>query len=730
MFTLEELRSRIKTKGDDLEVVRAKLKSDFFGIDIVIDRVINSIKTWYTFPEFMNRPTIINLWGLTGVGKTALVRNLAKYLTLGDVFVEVQMTSTKASGYYQGSICSELTEANIDPKQIGILLLDEYQRFRTVLDNGEENNDETYKDIWALLSDGRFYNKADIKEDIINLLIGLSSRDSEDDIPETVANKAVKALRATKVKTPTRATGKKAKKRASNAPTALAKTELAKIKKDMESDRVRLMDGITMVNKNSKLGAVKNKIIKRSMWEAKRIKGLLKIEETVMDIMMMPSRDIMEKCHEALRNDTIFEGEAYNKLLIFISGNLDEIYHGLCDETANATIDADIFHEQSKKLTFLDVKEQLLRRFKPEQISRMGNNHVIYPSLDKQTFVKIIHRKLQEAVKNVAESAPIELSYDDKVVQHIYTNSVFPTQGTRPVFSGVQTIFISKIPDILSLCVEYAAASANISIGGTEEKPDMKLSLNTPNGILVRSLSIESPIVEVKNSLSDDAKMCVAVHEAGHAVVFAALFKKAPIQTVLNFAGDATGRVLMSSIGEEVRTLEHNKALICIMYAGLVAERVIFPTAGNTTGGINDIASATKIASSLLRSNGLASTVPVYSSVSKYADEDSPFYVMDTEFLDTQVRSICEQGYHAAEKLVREHAAGVRAVAWALSNKESLGSQEVASILVQNGLECTPMDKSDSLPIPNYVRLFSDKEVAATPEKGKLGKIWEILTKG
>ena len=62
-------KSVIDAKRAVLEQVKTQLKQEFFGLDTIIDKVIDSMSAWYIFPELITRPVIINLWGLTGVGK-------------------------------------------------------------------------------------------------------------------------------------------------------------------------------------------------------------------------------------------------------------------------------------------------------------------------------------------------------------------------------------------------------------------------------------------------------------------------------------------------------------------------------------------------------------------------------------------------------------------------------------------------------------------------------------
>ena len=65
-----------------LEQARLVLKERFVGIDSVIDELCDAITVWFVMPEILRRPVIVNLWGMTGVGKTDLVRKLVDALDL------------------------------------------------------------------------------------------------------------------------------------------------------------------------------------------------------------------------------------------------------------------------------------------------------------------------------------------------------------------------------------------------------------------------------------------------------------------------------------------------------------------------------------------------------------------------------------------------------------------------------------------------------------------------
>ena len=88
------LIEKIQIRRKKLDVAKKNLKAYFIGLDEIIDKLFNNLEAWYVLPEVVSRPTIINMWGLTGTGKTDLIRRLAKELDFNDKFVEIQMDSS------------------------------------------------------------------------------------------------------------------------------------------------------------------------------------------------------------------------------------------------------------------------------------------------------------------------------------------------------------------------------------------------------------------------------------------------------------------------------------------------------------------------------------------------------------------------------------------------------------------------------------------------------------
>ncbi|HNF26502.1 MAG TPA: AAA family ATPase, partial [Leptospiraceae bacterium] len=149
-FDLKKIEERKK----NLEFVRTELKDHFVGIDFIIDSLLDYIQIWYLMPEILTRPIIVNLWGMTGVGKTDLVRRLVKLLDYTDRFCEIELSNIDETSYHT-SVSSVLSRNKLNDGRPCIVLFDEIQRFNTKDHDGNPLPQAKFTDFWELLSDGR-----------------------------------------------------------------------------------------------------------------------------------------------------------------------------------------------------------------------------------------------------------------------------------------------------------------------------------------------------------------------------------------------------------------------------------------------------------------------------------------------------------------------------------------------------------------------------------------------
>ena len=103
---MNNLLGNIRERKDKLEELRTTLKKKFFGIDHEIDKIVESITTWYSMPDIITHPIIVNLWSLTGNGKTDLVRTLVDFLGFNNRFCEIQLSDTASNDKKKDNISS------------------------------------------------------------------------------------------------------------------------------------------------------------------------------------------------------------------------------------------------------------------------------------------------------------------------------------------------------------------------------------------------------------------------------------------------------------------------------------------------------------------------------------------------------------------------------------------------------------------------------------------------
>ena len=535
------LLEQVEIKRKKLEDAKAGLKAKFIGIDDVIDKIIDHISLWYLSPEIQFRPLIVSLWGITGIGKTDLVRTLVDLLGFTDKFIEIQMDTKNE---FNKNIENYLENAAIATSDPAILLLDEIQRFRTIDGQGNLLENRYFNDIWMLLSDGKFQNRSQRRTEVEELLLEeyyyQDARDSS--IPEH---------------------------------------EPPGKKKKNEPEKVIL----------------KTKKFNTSFWTANRFKKLLGLDISVEDIMKMTLPERMAVMEDALKSNKVNDGKSYEKLLIFISGNLDDAFV-MAEEVEDSEHDADIYHELSKRITIINIKSALAKQFKPEQIARFGNNHVIYPCLDKKSFYKIIKKTAEQILERVQNEHGIKIKLTLGIYDVIYRNGVFPTQGVRPVVSTVFNVLGSNLPHFMYHALVEESTEFTLGIEGNV------LFACIGGNIITKEIILD--IDNIRKNKSIDEKMLILVHELGHALMYAILFKTPPKQININSAGLNAGFVVNHSSVDNKTSIRNH---IAILLSGRIAEEIIFGEEYKSSGAAMDIAFATNAAGNYVRTYGMDGTL-------------------------------------------------------------------------------------------------------------------------
>ncbi len=151
----ERLKKEILIKKSKLNNVKDILKQEFIGIDYVIDEIVSMIENWYLFPNLQEKPTIINLWGITGTGKTSLVLRLMELLEHKNVisFDIGEYSGNENSYSIKDDISQNLRKIDKDDN-IPVLIFDEFQLGKTK-DAINEYERSGLRPIWELFDTGK-----------------------------------------------------------------------------------------------------------------------------------------------------------------------------------------------------------------------------------------------------------------------------------------------------------------------------------------------------------------------------------------------------------------------------------------------------------------------------------------------------------------------------------------------------------------------------------------------
>lgn len=611
----------IEKRKEKLAEVSEILKNKFIGIDDVIDRIIDSISLWYVMPELQLRPPIIALWGITGIGKTDLIRTLVKHLGFNDKFIEIQMDDIDR--HYNNTIEEHLENGGIEPNEPSVLLLDEIQRYRTVDETGKMNSNKSYNDIWTLLSDGKFQNNAKRKYDLLELFYDElfdedrgKHKNEENDIVEG--------------DTPSRDD-----------------------KKNAEDFKYQL-----------------------SYWSAKRLKKILKVSTPINELMLLKTQEKIELIKSTLNDDDISVGNNFNKLLIIISGNLDEAFD-MAFNVSDVDSDADIYHENSKEINIIDIKQALTTKFKPEQIARFGNSHVIYPLLSKQNYKDIITKYSGEILDKVMLDHKVKITLTDKVYKIIYTNGVFPAQGVRPTISTIYAILGNTLPHFLfqailsdtkDIIIDYdKKKNALIStIGGEEITKEVTLDIDN-----------------IKDNKSDDERSLVLVHELGHAIVYASLFNTPPKQINVDSIGFSNGFIITH---QGIDNKQDIKNKLATMLAGMVAEEIVFGENHKSTGGSGDIMKATTLASRYVRKLNMDGTISSIERDTVVIDGIESNYDIDVS--NATIEGLLSDEKKRATDIINNNLGLMKKlITYTTNNKNKITIEDFVRICNENGMD-------------------------------------------
>ena len=659
----------IDKKNKIIDNTILRLKNEFIGIDDQIEQIMEKVRTWYLYPELQTRPTIVGVFGMTGVGKTDLLKKIAKYLDIEQNFVYYNFAEINEMHTYE--IEDSLNE-ELDGTPNKFIVYDEFQYAATLGGNGEEKDNRSgLKTFWELMDSGVITTRTNFHDirTISKCLYYLETIHNNKPIKvengvwvnseeclENFSNAMIlEFLTFFNFKT------KKVYKSEGNNDSVVGDGDEAPRKIYRNQSDIRINGYYESLEFENDEFIIRNdRICDIVSLKFKGDKTATKVD-CINFIETLKNLKTFDEIYDTLKN--VFKEKMKGTILdlsqsiIFVVANVDEAYT-LCDDV-NPDMSADQFNKLTKKISIIDIKAALQKRFRNEQIARLGNSYIIYPSFSKQNYIDIIELYLKRYRDKVKKLFDLNISFTKEIKNIIYKEGVFPTQGTRPLFSTINDVVETKLALIIQNINEYNISSFD-NIEYSFKKKNVVINVyNKGNIIHTFRYKIKLSIENLRIAKKDERQAITAVHESGHFVLCSALYNKLPEKVISQSTDKSVGGFVLRKLddndsGMTIQDVE-NEIQICL--GGYIAEKLVFGDKFITNGACSDIKQATRIASKAIREWGfdgapffksyMKSTLPVHIvEMTGYALQDV------NENYQEKILALLSNSYKKAEELL------------------------------------------------------------------------------
>ncbi|HZY81887.1 MAG TPA: hypothetical protein VFE50_20325 [Cyclobacteriaceae bacterium] len=581
--------------------IALQLKKQFIGLSELIDGVMSLVTAWYIFPQAQLRPLAINLWGLTGSGKTALVKQIVELLDHKKFYAHFDMGEfeSESAKWIKRSFIDDLSHFNGEQ---AIICLDEFQFARSIR-NGEEVTNDKLRTVWELLDSGKIFYTSDPDQYYVRRV-----------------EKCITALQ----------TLRNCGGEISNGEVVAGQELFLKLFESCFLDRDDRNDEPMSVN---------------YLKSADFIDGLLVLDDSttpralvIKQVCSFDLDGLIGYVSDLVKRAVTPRELDLRKSVIFILGNLDEAYR--MSSNLNPDLNPDDFHEATKKITIPNIKNALATRFRSEQIARLGNNHFLYRAFSTAQFRELIRRDLERLSKFAAEQFQLTLVFENSVHDVVFAEGVIPSQGTRPVFTTINNLIQSRMGTV---AMHAHAATTPVSVvRWSHRENEFLFELRSEGGVVVSVVSeeVHLQLESQRRPVDPHLQAHTAVHEAGHGILAALLLRIVPSVIISRSASHDAEGFCRVRYPEGPLTRETLRKSIVITLGGLAAEKIVFGDDNSCSGVSSDIEHASTLANDAIRRYAMGIDPIRLAVVRAYANED--FFVDSSKYEEESVKLIRE----------------------------------------------------------------------------------------
>lgn len=638
-------KNDLKVKNKIVDDAIVHLKKEFIGIDEQIDTIMNNVRVWYLYPELQSRPCIVNIFGMTGCGKSSLVHRIAQLLDLEKNYV-----------YFNFCAINEMSSMEIEDNiedELGngcsnrIFVFDEFQYAGILTSDGmEKDNKNGLKPFWELLDTG-IIHKRTLYDDIrtlsrcVSYMMRINAVCPMEIIDGSWVN-AEECLVSFNSYDRREIEDIFNFRRGGKESVRLDEVKAATKSKSNE-DNVFFLDYYTL---------------KKIARFCRQVYGWVCDDVDICDKLRgMNSTEICEwlasLCKKLMRGYDL----NFSNSIVFVIANVDEAYDVAFD--LNPDMSPDQFHAITKKISIVDIKKALQKRFRNEQIARLGNTYVIYPSFTSKSFKDLIDLYLGKYAKDIKDLCGLNIEFDESIKKVIFDEAVFPTQGTRPIFSTIYEIVKTKLPYIVrNICNNDKENDAKLIKYGYKGKKCVITILGDNDEVIdIYEFTDKLHLRGLRETVINEQQANTAVHESGHFVVYSYLNGKVPEKIISRSAEkDIDGFMMRNSDDDEYTIgsrLDYMNE-IKIGLGGYVAEGILFGKDKRSAGSSNDLRKATEIASKMVRVWGM-DDIPYITTHLMRGDNDGMYIKDDNQdYINDKIKNILQEALTETESIINK----------------------------------------------------------------------------
>lgn len=683
----------IRKKDEFIESIKDKLKTEFFGIDKQIDDIINNIKAWFLFPMLQEKPIIINLWGMTGCGKTHLVNRIIELLDIEDSKIYFNMAAIDGStpNEVDKILSTKVKDFNCSTP---IIVIDELQYARTISENGSEINKPSLKPFWNMLDSGKFNVPFDVRTTLslfkMKEIIDYIVQNQQYEVVEGSLLNGYEEVKALFCRHDDIFSSK--------MPLfSNYMREVYDLDNDISNNYSQYNMSLSEYNRLIKEDILKiPKEIRPTLFGMYQKEELLKVlsnskkyNETIKnvgDVYDLISTMDKYQIHELIEyaNKELAKGEDVDmsKSLIFVMGNIDEAYTMAFD--MNADMSPDQFNKITKNISIVNIKKALQKRFRNEQIARLGNIHIIYPSFDSETYRKIINKILNDYKNNVQEKIGFPIEFDDKLKEAIFKDSIFPTQGARPIFTSIYEIVQTKLPKAFTIATLNNITFDKILYSFSNNKVILTFYENDNIAYKIE-IEQELRLDNLRDVKETNFQTLCAVHESGHAVLSMVLDNEIPEKICsITTDGKIGGFVIKPFNKNKIQNKESLLKSVAIKLGGRIAEEIIFGDELISNGASNDLRNVTIMLMEAYKENGFGNIL-LKNGWSTYSYDDGLDAKINSSTSDDEVLEACEKGKELAITTLKDYYDLFMLLSEYLTKHNAINDIKIKELLRNNG---------------------------------------------